>query len=419
MQFPLGRYQGLPLGKPKGSPWYICYTNKEIILVFFVLMTLKFSLPHYFSSRLRSEVKELYVATGIAGIALAAMLIFEPIYLYEAIHFSVPQILLFFAAVYAWYIVLIPLGAKYATAFGLKHALIASVPFQLLYWACLFFARDVPELIWLAPLFYGLEKAFYWPAFHGVVARFANQGQVGREFGMLSSIIQVAQIIGPLLGGIIAQTANSHTLLAVAGAIYSLTIIPLVLHKERGMRRQFKFSSVLELYRTQAKKFIGYWGFGEELLSLTIWPVFLYIVLKGYGDTGVVSTVAAAISSVVSLYIGKLTDGHGKLALLKLGSVLTAVGWFVRPLLPGAKGVLATDTAARVGKNIYFIPLSTVTYERAEATDIMPYVVFFEQSLSVGKLLTALAAAALFALTGSFAVLFVAAGLIALLYLLL
>jgi hypothetical protein len=63
-----------------------------------------------------------------------------------------------------------------------------------------------------------------------------------------------------------------------------------------------------------------------------------------------------------------------------------------------------------------FIPISTVTYIRAEATHVVPYAVFFEQSLAIGKLTACLLGILLFSLTGSFMVLFILGALYSLLY---
>ena len=384
-----------------------------------LFMTFKLRLPQYFSFRLQQEVKDLYVSAGIADIALAAMLVFEPIYMYEALQISIVQILLFFAAVYAWYIVLIPFGGKITARFGYRKAMVVSIPFQILYWGSLLFAAQYPILLWLAPIFYALEKSFYWPGFHAIVARFANQGQVGREFSMLTAIIQGAHILGPLFGGIIAQASGGKMLLLVACGVYLLSIVPLLLHKEQFQERTFEYRRVWRLFKKYPLFSFGYWGFGEELLALTIWPIFIYLVVSGYQDTGLMITAASVISTVISLYVGKLTDGHAKLSLLKLGTWITAAGWFVRPFLSGSVGAVTSDTTARVGKNLYFIPLSTITYERAESEDIVPYIVFFEQSLSFGKLAIALLAAGLFALFGGFGLLFVLAGAFSLFYFLL
>ncbi len=382
-------------------------------------MSLSFRLPHYFSLHLRRQVKELYVATAISDMAVAAMLIFEPIYLKYELGLSVPWVILFFAGVYAWYIVLIPFGGKFAARFGYKHSMILSVPFQLAYWTCLFFASRHTELLYVATLLYGLQKSFYWPAFHAVVARFANKSQVGREFSVLTAVIQTAHIFGPLVGGFLAARGGGGVLLVVAGCIYSLMIIPLLAHKERGSLTPYKFKDTLNLYRRHTDKALGYFGFGEEFIALGVWPIFIYEVLKGYDGVGVMTTVSSGLAIVISLWMGRLTDQSEKRLLIKRGGLLAAISWFVRPFLLNAGGVLVSDTFGRTAKNAVSIPMCTVTYERAEASDIMPYMVFFEQSLAIGKLLTALLAALLFATTGSFVLLFILAGVLSFLYMLL
>jgi MFS family permease len=382
-------------------------------------MSLSFRLPHYFSLHLRRQVKELYVATAISDMAVAAMLIFEPIYLKYELGLSVPWVILFFAGVYAWYIVLIPFGGKFAARFGYKHSMILSVPFQLAYWTCLFFASRYTELLYVATLLYGLQKSFYWPAFHAVVARFANKSQVGREFSVLTAVIQTAHIFGPLVGGFLAARGGGGVLLVVAGCIYSLMIIPLLAHKERGSLTPYKFKDTLNLYRRHTDKALGYFGFGEEFIALGVWPIFIYEVLKGYDGVGVMTTVSSGLAIVISLWMGRLTDQSEKRLLIKRGGLLAAISWFVRPFLLNAGGVLVSDTFGRTAKNAVSIPMCTVTYERAEASDIMPYMVFFEQSLAIGKLLTALLAALLFATTGSFVLLFILAGILSFLYMLL
>lgn len=382
-------------------------------------MNLDFHLPHYFTFHLRRQVKELYVASAISDIAVSAMLIFEPVYMYVTLGMPIWQIMIFFALVYAVYVVSIPLGASFASRFGLKHSMIVSMPFQLLYWACLFFAPSWLGLVAVGAMFYGLSKSFYWPAFHGVVAKFANNGQVGREFSFLTAIIQVATILGPLIGGFIAGRTGSGNLLLVSGGIYSLMIIPLLLHKEAKEKRIYNFGDTLRLYKTKFSQFIAYLGFGEELIAMTLWPLFMYGVAKGFEELGIVVTISSGVAVILSLWIGRKLDGGGELATLRKGVLWQALVWLLRPILPGEGGLLIGATGGRIVRSAVFIPICTVTYERAEATKILPYVVFFEQSLAIGKLVTALLCALLFALTGSFAVLFIFAALLSLLYMLL
>nr|MDQ3018937.1 hypothetical protein [bacterium] len=75
-------------------------------------MLLHFHLPHYFANKIRKEIGHLYASTAIGNLAQSIITLYEPIFLYTVLDFSVIQILLFMASVYALYIVLIPFGGK-------------------------------------------------------------------------------------------------------------------------------------------------------------------------------------------------------------------------------------------------------------------------------------------------------------------
>jgi hypothetical protein len=161
---------------------------------------------------------------------------------------------------------------------------------------------------------------------------------------------------------------------------------------------------------------LGYFGFGEELLVLTIWPIFIYIIIKNYQDTGALVTVATLVATGLALYIGFYTDKHSKDSLLKAGTLIYALTWLARIPVISPFGAFITDTLSRTTKSLVFIPASTVTYERAEETHIMPYIVGFEQMLAIGKLIAALIGMAVFAATGSFVALFILASIFSLFY---
>lgn len=381
-------------------------------------MTFKFRVPGYFNRAIHEEMGELYVSTAIADLAIALVLLFEPIYLYSVLGYSVQEVLLFFAAVYAIYVVALPFGAKIISRFGYSHGILFSIPFQIAYWFLLFGAKDVPTLIYFAPLALVIEKALFWPSFHAIVSRFANRGQIGREFSGLYAIISLMNIAGPLIGGLIAQRYGLGSAFIVASVIYLCSFIPLFWNKEIFTSKKYRFHDTWEMYKLYPMKFLGYFGFGEELLVLTVWPIFIYLVVKNYQDAGMVVTIATLVAMFLALYIGKITDRHSKIALIRSGSFIYALVWIARLIVSTSFGAFIVDALSRTSKDLVFIPMSAVTYERAESTDILPYIVGFEQSLAMGKFLAAVLGIIIFTMTGSFAALFIMAGVFSLLYML-
>ena len=102
--------------------------------------------------------------------------------------------------------------------------------------------------------------------------------------------------------------------------------------------------------------------------------------------------------------------------MLKIGAFFNAIFWVGRYFCTNFITTFTADSLSRTSRETLFIPLSTLTYLRAEATHVVPYAVFFEQSLAIGKLTACLIGAGLFYLTGSFMVLFIVAGVYSLLY---
>lgn len=379
-------------------------------------MLLNYHLPHYFSKSVRQEIGELYAHSAIANMAVSMVLLFEPIFLYAILGFSVNQVLLFTAIVYAVYIVLIPFGGKVASLYGYKHAIAISIPFQIIYWTMLIVSQQNGSWAYWAAIFYGLSKTFYWPGFHSLMARYSDQGQVGREFGVVYSLISLTFVAGPFLAGFLSKHFGFTTTFIITAIIYAFSVLPLFRFKEVFIPKDYFFKDTWKLYKSFPKKFLGYLGFGEELLVLNIWPIFIYLVVKDFEKAGGLATIASFVAAVLALMVGKVTDQYSKRVLIKLGAFFSAIVWLMRTIATNFWNTFFVDTLSRTSKEMAFIPISTVTYIRAEATHVVPYVVFFEQSLSVGKLLACLIGIGVFAFTGSFMALFILGGLFSLLY---
>src|SRR3989344_1433022 len=379
-------------------------------------MLLNFPLPSYFTKSVREEIGELYAHSAIANMASSMMLLFEPIFLYAVLGFSINQVLLFTAIVYAVYIVMIPLGGKAASQFGYKHAIALSVPFQLVYWMMLIVSQDNSGLAYLAAVFYGLSKTFYWPGFHSLMARYADKGQVGREFGVVYSVISITFIAGPFLACYLSKHFGFTTTFIITAVIYAFSVWPLFKVKEIFIPKDYSYKDTWEMYKAYPKKFLGYLGFGEELLVLNVWPIFIYIIVKDFEKAGGLATIASFMAAILALIIGKVADQYSKRVLIRLGAFFTAIVWLMRVIATNFWSTFFVDTFSRTSKEMAFITISTVTYIRAEATHVVPYAVFFEQSLSIGKLLACFLGMAIFALTGSFMALFILGALFSLLY---
>ncbi len=376
-----------------------------------------YHLPHYFAAKLRKEIEHLYASVAIGNLAQAIITIFEPIFLYNVVGLTVTQILMFMGAVYALYALIIPWGGRVATRYGYSHSIMISIPFQAVYWFLLLGSEHHTSYLVLAALAFAMQKTFYWPALHASLSRFAKKSQRGREFSLMYAIMNLMQIIGPMIGGFLSATIGIESIFIVVSLIYFCSIVPLLMSSDKlTTAEKYDYKDTIALYKQYPLRFLGYFGFGEELLVLTIWPIFIFIIVTNYQDTGALVTVATLVATGLALYIGFYTDKHSKQALLRSGTLIYALTWLARVPIVAPFAVFITDTLSRTAKSLVFIPVSALTYERADKTKIMPFVIGFEQSLAIGKFLACLFGMLIFATTGSFAALFIGGAIFSLFY---
>ncbi len=387
---------------------------------------LKSLLPHH----IKRQVRELFISTTLVNLALAMVMIFEPIYLYR-IGYSLQQIMLFYLITYVIYFFIMPLGGRFARRKGYETGILFGTILFIFFYVSLFFIAKFPLLFYIAPIILAIQKTFYWPSYHADFARFSDDREEGREISALTVANSIVYIIGPTLAGFIIVTWGYGALFTFASIIFLASNIPTLITKEKFEPHGFSYIKAYRnlLSKKNRKKFFAYLGFGEELIVLVVWPVFISIIIASAFDLGLIVTLATFVTTLITLYIGKMSDKKNKRSILAIGSSFYSLAWFIRIFITNTLGIFFVDTLSRLGKTTVAVPLTAITYENAKevAEDgrhkVMNTIVFFEMSLVVGKLTAILIVyLALFLITEeiiAFKLTFILAGGMSLLYLLL
>lgn len=372
--------------------------------------------PGYLSHHLSREIKEMYWAKALSDFAQAAVMLFEPIFMVSVLGYSLQQVVLFFLAVYVLYLILMPFGAKIASYKGYEHGILYSSFFMVLYWALLFAGQEVGFWIYLAPLALAIQKSLYWPAFYADMARFSSADQRGRENSGLYALISIIYILGPFVGGFFLKDFGFSTLFIFVTVLTLVSNIPLFTTLEKFTPKIYQYKDTWQMYKQFPRQMIAYWGFGEEFAQLVIWPVFIFLTVPDFFQFGTIISFSTLIATLVMLYVGVLTDQRSKTVLVRLFSVLNAVFWVIRPFFATLKGILFTNTLGSISKNALIIPVTSHAYDKANETHIMPYLVFYEQNLVIGKLLMMLLILIVLQFSVSFVPILITAAIFSLLF---
>ncbi|MDP3993947.1 MAG: MFS transporter [bacterium] len=373
---------------------------------------------HYFTYRLNQEAREVYWHSFLNSVALSLVFIFEPIFLYTR-GYQLTQIMWFYVQVYVWYAILISVGAKFASHYGYKHSIFLSNIFYVVYWILLLSIQNHPSLFYLAPVFFALQKSWFWPAYDADIALSSPPIQRGREIGALFSIIQLGLIIGPFVGGFISDSFGFAALFVAASVLMLFSAYPLFKSPDIHARHSFRLKNLWAVFKAHKINFFGYWGYAEDLMVMSLWPIFIFIAVSDFFEVGVISTIGAVIGTMIMLYIGKLTDRTDKRKLIRLSSLFYGVTWLFRFLSHGTVSVLGFDALTKAGKDTLNVPMVSLTFDHAAKRGpdyAIAYSVFYEFSLSIGKIVTALLAIAILGAGLSIFWVFAMAGILTMLY---
>jgi len=346
----------------------------------------------FFARHLRREVKELYFSVAILDLAINMVALFEPIYLWQKADFSLVHILLFYLGVYGVYFFILPLGAKIARGYGFEHSILYSSPFLILYYLALFAIPFSPWFIGAAIIAFAIQKTLYWPGYHADFAVYSNDGDRGREISNLAMVMSFTAVAGPFIGGILVHFFGFPVLFMIAAAAILASNVPLLSTKEIfGPAKNFSYFGAYRRLanRENSRKFFAYLGYGEELIFMVVWPVFIFTIVKNNLSVGSLVAGATLLMMAILLYVGKLTDNGNKRSVLRGGVIVSVVSWIMRIFMATPFGVFAAETITRIGRTTVQVPLTTLTYDRARQGSVMETVIQFEMSLIAGKILTA------------------------------
>lgn len=381
----------------------------------------------FFAQRLTRQVRELYSTTLILDLAVSMIAIFEPafLYLYFSKFFSLTATLqcvaLFYLAVYLVYFFLMPVGAKFARRFGYENSIAIASIFQIIFYLSLFSINLFPPAIFLASVFYGVAKTFFWPAYHSNFAKFSSTGEQGRQLSNLYALESIVFISGPLLGGLILNFFGFKVLFVVVSILLLASNIPMLITKEVFDPKTYSYlDSFRRLWQgVKDRRVFSYLGFGEEWIALTMWPIFMFLTAKDFLGLGIISSSSIFVTTLVILFVGRLADKNNKITILRWGAIFYFFSWLLKILARTATGIVMLDIYSRISKNFIALPLTAGLYDDAQQASTMDTVMFFEMSLVIGKIVAILACLlVLFVSTPGWNSMFILAGLFTLFYLL-
>lgn len=196
-----------------------------------------------------------------------------------------------------------------------------------------------PSWQWLllASVGMAMAYAFVGPSFAAFIAEQSTEETRGRVYGITSTLFMIVNVVGPLVGGLIAQGLSFKTLFIVAGALYSSAAVIRI-----GMARTANRSRQAEESESAEKP--GLKGFKNSLVAIVAMMTGGGLLTWIFISDGVRDVTFGLTQQLMPLYL----ENEMGLTLLQIGS-LQSIAAIVAMIFMSPAGWLSDKAGERVG----------------------------------------------------------------------
>ncbi|MDO8507554.1 MAG: hypothetical protein Q7S53_03220 [bacterium] len=332
------------------------------------------------------ELNEMYLSMTLRTFGLSLIAIFIPIYLYN-LGFSLRDILLYYIMTNFFQIFGDFFAGKAIGRFGAKHVMILSYPVLLIHLSMLVTLSTYHWPLWLLAIPGALSLNLFWPAYHDDFSKAKDKKSTGKQVGKLLILIESVGALGPITGGIVAQTFGVKYGIITAMIIAMAAVIPLLGKKEITKKRPLDLKKFL--IRENYKDMIAYGGISMEGMAISVaWPLLLFFVIGNYARIGSIATISLLVTIALSIFIGKAVDKYKKENVLRVSSVINFFTSFSRVLVSSINSAYIIGIISSLSHIVLWVPFFSQYYLHADRSPRTEYIVEMEMSVDVFRMLS-------------------------------
>lgn len=345
-------------------------------------------LPHWRLTGLHA----LFATATLRTFAYSLVGVFVPIFIYQ-LNESILQVLAYFIVIRG-----VELMANYSVVsilprLGYVRAMFIANLLLILHVLLLKIGEADVTYLYLSAAAAGLVIPFYWIPYHLIFTLDGVQDKLGREVGLIKILSRVANVAGPLLGGMIITTLGFSVVFVVTAVLLAFSVVPIYFLREKfPVQNTPSFREAWKIL--WSKKFrdnlLGFISIGAEgSIQSAFWPLFLFVFVGGIEVVGGLTTLVLMISIGVVWLVGNWVDeGEGK-ETLGFGALGNGVVWVLKLFAQSVGGAFLVDSAYKVSKSILVIPFNSFMYKKAKE-DPLGFLIAREWAINGGRFLTLL-----------------------------
>ena len=315
----------------------------------------------FFTNR---DINRLAVHRALVSLAWSLAGIFFMVFLLRA-GLPLAQIFLLAAAILALRFALRPLVVIVASAIGLRRTLIIGTLLTALQYPAVALVHDVGPALLLFCAISSLAQVFYWTCYHVFFAALGDSEHRGKQIGARQALGALADVIGPVAGGVLLTNFGPWIAFGVACAIQVVAVYPLL----RVAEPKIAQPSPRGAYAAARAGILLFFADGWlQSGAATAWSIVMFQALAERFDTfGGVLAVAALAGALGGMVLGRFIDmGHAR-GSVWLNAVILAAGLLLKSFCGSDPyAVVGVTIATTLFSGLYFPYWMTAVYNASK-----------------------------------------------------
>jgi len=240
-------------------------------------------------------------------------------------------------------------------------------------------------------LAWALTRTIYWAAFHYCFSRARAHKHPARQIAGINALIMLTTTAAPAIGGVAATAFGISYVYGAAILLLLASALP-ILNREDGPDKtaiHIPWQAIWDMRRDALANAFN----GTVLMAeLNIWPIFVFLLVSSYAGIGLLSSVIAASSIAVTLYVGRRQEAKGEGHYIKRGIAAYSLTSLGRAIAENTVQVFGLNLMGGVGRSLYVTPYMNRYYSNSDGEDPfrLGYITVMEASFSLGSVIYAL-----------------------------
>lgn len=334
---------------------------------------------------LKKELGEIYISIFLRSFAISLIGVFIPIYLLKEVGVSFNQLLIYYIITFITLAFAYPISAKLCSKFGVKHIILLSVPFYIIFYFLLYNLLNYEISIYLLGFVLGLGDGLFWYAYSADFAKCSDKKHRTEEVRFWFIVASLIGIVAPFIGGYLLSLSNFYILFGLVIILFIFSIVPLLMSKDIVLGHDFTISDIIK--KENFENFFLYYLQGVRGVIVGIfWPLFIFFILEEYFSLGLIISGAALVSSISVWFVANYIDKINKVKFSEVGTLIDGIITFFRSFVRDFLQITAVTILGGITSYVVDISMSALGFDQANKTDVGGFLIFREMVFTLGRL---------------------------------